>query len=242
VVERHDDSLGQVGALSCILVGVSYLAAGAAYWVLPPEQRWGSRPDQFLNSFAASPTPLTIYHWAMALGALAALGAVPAIGDLVRPGHEGWVRWASNLAYLGFAVAAISSFRALTLVPDQAAHFVGGDAATRLTLGWHNAHLLLDPHGWLTFGAVGLWMLTVSALAVRGRARRAPLPAALGYVGIAGAALYGCVVAGLALRVEALVALAAGLGGVVVAPLWYIWIGLRLRAAGRTVGVPAAVV
>ena len=217
----------RVGALCSALVGASYLVAGAAYWLLPPEQRWGSGPDALLESFGRQPAPLLAYHWASALGALAALGAVPAVSGLVGSAADGWLSWASALARLGFAVAALSSFRALALLPDQAAHFAGADAATRAAIGWQNVGLLLDPHGWLTFGAVGLWMLAVSGLGLRRRA----LPPALGWLGILGAALYGCVVAGLSLRLEALVALAAGLGGVLVAPAWYGWMASRLRRA-----------
>jgi hypothetical protein len=230
VIEQRDASLVRVGAICSALVGVSYLAAGAAYWLFPPEQRWGGGPDLLLESFARAPGPLTAYHWATALGALAAFGAVPAISELVvQPGSAGWVRWADGLARLGFAVAAVSSVRALALLPDQAAHFAGADPAARAAIGWQNVGLLLDPHGWLTFGAVGLWMLIVSVLALRARS----LPPTLAGLGVLAAALYGCVVAGLTMEIEGLLALAAGLGGVLVAPVWFGCMALRLRASAR---------
>ena len=86
----------------------------------------------------------------------------------------------------------------------------------------------LDPQGWLGFGAVGLWVLVVSLLALRVGA----WPTPLAYIGIATALAYWLIVAGFVFNQETLFTIGAALGGILLAPLWYIWAGLRLRQAG----------
>ena len=221
------NSLSKLGGTCSILLGVSYIVVGVTYVLLPAEQKAGGNPALFLPSFAQNPTLLMIQYWAFALGAVLALAVVPAVSETVRSANEGWVRWTSNLAFLGFAVTAIDVFRTLGLQPGRAAAFVAGDATTKAVLTAPGYVAGLDVQGWLGFGGVGLWVLVISLLALRG----STWPKPLAYVGIAVAILYWFVVAGLALGVETLVTIAAGLGGVIGAPVWYIWAGLTLRRA-----------
>ena len=88
----------------------------------------------------------------------------------------------------------------------------------------------LDPQGWLGFGAVGLWVMVVSLLALRVGA----WPTLLAYIGLATALAYWLIVAGFVFNQETLFTIGAALGGILLAPLWYIWAGLRLRQAGWT--------
>ena len=222
-----DNSLNKVGGLCAILVGALYVLVGVTYLLLPAEQQAGGGPEAFYRSFAQNPTVLTIYYWVFALGAVIALGALPAITESVRSVNEGWARWTSNLAYLGFAVTAIDFFRTLGLQPDQAAAFAAGDASTQAALTAPGFAAGLDVNGWLGFGGVGLWVLVTSLLAMRSKL----WPSTLAYVGVAVGVLYWLVVVSLVFDLAALLRIVAGLGGVVAAPIWYIWIGLRLRNA-----------
>jgi len=88
--------------------------------------------------------------------------------------------------------------------------------------------VLLEPHGWMTYGAVGAWFLAINILALPGT--RSPRP--LSYIGIAGGIGYWLVVAGTVLRLDALVAIAAA-AGVLLAPIWFIWMGFILRRSSR---------
>ncbi len=229
-----NDSLNKLGGLCSILVGALYVLVGITYTLLPAEQRVGGDPGAFYRSFAEGATVLTIYYWVFALGAVVALGALPAITESVRSLNEGWARWTSNLAYLGFAVTAIDFFRTLALQPDRAAAFVAGDASTQAALTAPGFAAGLDVNGWLGFGGVGLWVLVTSYLAMRSKV----WPSPLAYVGVAVGVLYWLVVVGLVTDNGALLRIVAGLGGVVAAPIWYIWIGLRLRKAAPMAAGP----
>ncbi len=221
------DSLNKFGGLCSILVGALYVLLGATYVLLPPEQQAGGAPDAFYRSFAQSSTLNMINYWAFALAAVFALGALPAITESIRSVNEGWARWTSNLAYLGFAVTAIDFFRNIALQPDRAAAYVSGDASVQAVLAAPTFLAGLDSQGWLGFGGVGLWVLMTSLLAMRSKL----WPSTLAYVGIAAAVLYFLVVVSLVFNLATLLQIVAALGGVVAAPIWYIWVGMRLRKA-----------
>jgi hypothetical protein len=221
------DSLNKFGGLCSILVGALYIVIGATYVLLPPEQQAAGAPDAFYRSFAESPTVGMINYWAFALAGVFALGALPAITESIRSVNEGWARWTSNLAYLGFAVTAIDFFRNIALQPDRAAAYVAGDASVQAVLAAPTFAAGLDTQGWLGFGGVGLWVLVTSLFAMRSKL----WPNILAYVGTAVGVLYGLVVVSLVSDNAALLQIVAALGGVVAAPIWYIWVGTRLRKA-----------
>jgi hypothetical protein len=218
-----DTTLGKIGGFCSILLGISYILIGVIFLLLPADQRVGSDSVAFYTSVAQNPTLLSIYYLIFALSAVLGLGALPAISESVRSLHEGWTRWIANLAYLGFAVTAIVFFGVWTFQTYRASAFVKGDASVRAAI--EATSQTLDPQGWLGFGGVGVWVLVVSLLAMRAKI----WPTVLSYVGIAVAILYWLVVVSFVFDVGILLSIVAGLGGVILAPIWYIWIGLLLR-------------
>jgi hypothetical protein len=218
-----NNSLGQLGGLCSILVGISYVLIGVLFLLLPADQQPGSDSVAFYTSVAQNPTLIRVYYLVFALGAVIGLGALPAISETVRPLHEGWTRWTTSLAYLGFAVTAIDNFGYWASEAYRAGVFVKADASTRLAI---DASVQgLDTEGLLGFGCVGAWVLVVSLLAMRANI----WPRLLSYVGIAVAILYWLVVAGNMFDIGVFLSIAAALGGVILAPVWYIWNGLLLR-------------
>jgi hypothetical protein len=222
-----DHTLAKLGGTCSILAGISYIVIGINYMFLPIDQRPGISTLKFLPSVAQDRTALMIEYWAFALGAVFALAAVLAISERIRSANEGLVRWTSNLAFIGFAITAVTYFRLMAQVPDRAMMFVSGDVHLQNALAVTELDLYLDPQGWLGYGAIGLWILAVSVLAFRTHM----MPRPLVYVGIAAAVLYGLVVVGYVSGVGTLIAIAAALGGIVLGPVWYIWNGIILRRA-----------
>ena len=166
--------------------------------------------------------------WAEALGVLFGIAAVLAISERVRAVNEGWVRWTSTLAIIGLAIAAIDDLRLLALMPGRAAAFVQGDAATKAALTAPGILEGIDPQHWLRLGAVGFWVLVVNFLALRS----GTWPKLLAYAGIGAAVAYWLAVAGIVFQLSSVVTIVAGIGAIFLAPLWYIWLGLRLRQTG----------
>jgi hypothetical protein len=221
-----DNSLSKLGGNCSVLLGILYLMIGVTYLLLPAAQKQTSATDQFLPSFAESPTTQVIQWWVFALSGLIGIAVVLAVSESVRSENEGWVRWTSTLAILGFAVVAINNFRNIAFQAGLARAYVEGDAVTKTVIEL-SGPFSLDPQGWLGFGAVGLWVLVVSLLA-----RRAGIwPQLLSYLGIATALAYWLIVAGFVFYQEILFTIGAALGGIILAPIWYIWAGLRLRQA-----------
>ena len=224
-----ENSFSKLGGNCSILVGVLYVLIGISYLLLPAAQKGASLidPVQFFPSYAQEHTIMNFLYWEFVLCAVFAIGAVFAISKIVHSINESWVRWTSNLAFLGFSVMVISYLRGFYIIPKISAAFEAGDASTRAAIvapgvaGWNN----LDPQGWLMFGCVGLWLLVISLLVLRSD----KLPKGLAYIGIVGAIANWLVVVGQVAQIEKLISIAAGLGGVIAGPIWFIWMGMILR-------------
>ena len=224
-----DSSLNKLGGTCSILVGVSYIVTAAIYLLLPPEQQdaAGIAPEKFLESLAQNSTLYVVGALVFALGSLLAIAAVLAISASVRSGNEGWVLWSSTLAIIGFAVNAIDSFRRMTLDPASAMAYMQGNTAIKAALTVPSAVPGLDPQAWLRLGAVGLWVFVVSLLALRGGIWPKPLI----YLSIVVTIVYWLIVVSNFLQIQSFTAIVAGVGLVIITPIWYIWLGLRLRKA-----------
>ena len=224
-----DNSLSKLGGICSILLGISYILVAVIYVVMPAEQQdaAGIAPGAFLESLAQNPTLYIVGGLVFALGSLLGIAAVPAISESLRSVNQGWVRWTSTLAILGFAVNSIDSFRRMALDPARATAYVKGDAAIKAALTVPGALPALDPNAWLRLGAVGLWVLVVCLLALRS----GTWPRPLAYLGIAVTIVYWLIVASNYLQIQLFTAIIAGVGLVILAPIWYIWLGLRLRKA-----------
>jgi hypothetical protein len=220
----RDNTLSKLGGNCSILLGILYLVIGVTYLLLPTAQKQPSETDQFLPSFAENPTTQVIQWWVFALSGLIGIADVLAVSESLRSANAGWVRWTSMLAILGFAVVSINNFRVIAFQPAMARAYVEGDAVTKAAIEV-SGPFSLDPQGWLGFGAVGVWVLVVSLLALRVGA----WPTLLAYIGMATVAAYWLIVAGFVFNQETLFTIGAALGGIFLAPLWYIWAGLRLR-------------
>jgi len=223
-----DRGLTSLGGTSAILAGVLLPVSAIAFLLMPTAQQTWADPAAYLQSFAELPAYAMIEYSANVAGAILGLAMVLAIPYILRPVHEGWLRWATLIAVLGYSVIAVQYLREIALIPPMAERFMMAGGTTRDLIAGTLYLVLLDPHGWISYGAIGTWLLTINILALRGLR----WPRLLSIVGIAGGIAYWLVVAGTVLHVEALGTIAAA-AGVILAPIALIWMGLILRRASR---------
>jgi hypothetical protein len=227
-----DDAMSKLGGTCSILAGLALIADGVVLLLAPREQQVDPATchcaDTFLASVAHSSTLLNVAFGLLALALILAIAAVLAISARVIAAHEGWVRWTSTLAIIGLALNAIDVLRRMALQSAMATAYVHGDAAVKAALTVPGVLQSSDPQGWFKFGGVGLWVLVVSLLALRGGA----WPKLLSVVGILLALASWLVVAAEVVAQTQSAILIPGGAFALLAPIWFIWQGLWLRRAG----------
>ena len=223
-MECECKSMAKFGGICAILAGIAFIVVGVSYLLQPEVQQTGVDIDEFLKSVAEGHTVLMVFYWAFALASLFMIGAVMAISELVRPACEGCIRWTSTLAIIGYAVAAVAFLLFQDHTPKLAAGYMAADESARAALVAMGIRSL-DPDYWMGFGTVALWVLTVNWLVLRG----GQFAKGLAFIGLLAGIAYALVVAGGVLEVPVLIAISAGLGGIIFGPIWLIWIGFVLR-------------
>lgn len=218
-----DNSVLKLGSLSAILLGLAKIVSSGIYVLLSPDLRAEVPAARFLPAFAQSHSLLTAFFWIETLVGVLGLAAVPAISSLVRSANEGWTRWAGSLASAGFVVAAVGYSLSIARLPGIANAFVAGDASTKAALAatWKSS---IDLFGLWGYGAVGFWVLVVSLLSLQQK----DSVKLLAYLGILHAVLFLLVPVGAIFKSGTILLVVAGLA-VIVAPIWWIWMGMTLR-------------
>ncbi len=202
--------LALAAALSALAAGVSFFfdpshsaAPGSAtYWRILAENHWGR--TAFVASFA--------------LAGLFSMGTLPSLRQLLQVQPGGWLDWLSQLGWLGFAVNAISYVRLLGGESRRAAAYVAHEPATQQAIA--SFSLVLDTQGWLTFGAVGIFIIAFNLAAWTRRA----WPRWLVGWGVLLGAIYVCACLALAMGRSDWVAPLVGVGAIGLGPIW--WLGI----------------
>lgn len=227
-----DNSLYKLGGIASILVGISYAVIGITNVLLPPNLMGVPDAQSPFMYFEANRGLLMTNYWAFAIGGIFALAMIPAVSATVQNLNEGWVRWTSSLATLGFVAAIFDNYWAIVRTPARAAIYVAGTDAIRAALSVPGEPQVLDVQGWLANGGVGLWVLVIGLLALRGKV----FPKGLAYLWIIGALTYFMsliftVIPDLALSGVGIAI--SGLGAIL-GPIGYGWMGVHLwRTAAK---------
>ena len=222
-----DNSLFRLGGACAILLGIVSALSGITYLLLPADQRLGVPAAKILPSIAQGAPLLKLQLLELALTGVFGLIVVPAFAVLFSSENEGWVRWTSNLATLGFAVGAVSNLFSFARLPAIAAAFVAGDASVKAALVpvWRST---LDLYGVWNDGVIGVWILTLSLLTLSGKI----FPRTLAIIGVlAGISLFLIPLAFI-IKTPSMFLLAAILGGAT-STIWMIWGGGIVRRAIR---------
>jgi len=236
-----DRAVYKTGGVCSILLGISYVISGMAYLALPAAQKGGTLlhdTGSFLSSLAQAPALTVIHHLALGLGALLGIGVVLAVVELTKTAESGWTPWLNAMAGLSFAVTAVDNFGIAVIEPLRAAGYTAGDAAAKSALAVTQCMVSVDPVMGLGFGLAGLWVFFTSLLAFR----RLGFPVAFGLVGMATGLIYFLIEVGTLFRNELLITLTAGLGALILGPVWYVWLGLSLRKRGCAELTPPATI
>ena len=200
---------------------------------MPVDQKGGTilhQPAQYLESLARDSTLLAANHLSLGIGALFGIGVVVAVWEWTRPLAAGWMSWLSALGVLGFAVTAVDNFQIAAVDPMRAADFNQADAIGRTAIAAISSTVSIDPQMWLSFGLTGIWILAASWVFTRHRLL--PVPHAV--LGVVVAASYLFIEIASVTNTPVLLLASAGVGGLVVAPIWYTWLGVALRRSGRS--------
>ncbi len=230
---QHDPTIAKAGSIASFGVALSYLASSVCAVLMPPELQ--GRPDvaphQFWMVLCQDPLAHLGFHWSWVAAGFFGLGAVPAISLVVWSRNRGAVLWSAAAAFCGFAVLARSHLMEVAfdrrIIPQYPHADRAFQQAVQVVAG-----LALDvPDGVFTYGAIGVWVVTVSWLGHQARL----LPSPLCVLGYATGLTYFAGVLGYTFLVHWLLVLSIGVGGFLLAPIWYAWLGfiLRERAAPR---------
>lgn len=228
---RTEPSILSIGSVAAFGVALAYVASGIAAAMMPAELQGRPEisPHEFWLVLARDPTAHLAYHWTWVAMGFFGLAAVPAISLLVWRSHPGAVLWSGAAAFYGFAVHARSHLMEIAfdrkIIPAYATAEPAFQQAVHVVAG-----LALDvPDGVLTFGAIGVWVVVVSWLGRRDRL----FPAPLAWIGFAAGLAYLAGVLGYTFLVRWLLVVSIGLGGLILIPAWYAWLGLILRRRAR---------
>jgi hypothetical protein len=222
----EERSIARVGSIAAVLIGLLSVMGALTYLFLPADQRLGIEGARLLPSFDRDPTLLQLLFWQLTLIALLGIAVVPALSLRVRAVNTGGILWTAVLAVLGFAFTGAGHLLSISRLPKVAEAFVNGDPSTQAALLpiWRSS---LDPQALWGYGAVGLWILVASVLALRARA----LPQPLAGLGIVVALLHWLIPVGLASDSQALLGTVIALFAIGSAA-WYLWLGSYLRRPG----------
>ena len=223
---RLEPSIAKVGGLAAFGVALAYVASAVCAILMPAELQ--GRPDvtphQFWTVLSETPTAHLAFHGSWIAAGFFGLGAVPAISLLVWEANPGLVLWSGAAAFVGFAVMARSHLMEIAFDERIIAVYRHADPAFQQAVHVV-AGLSLDvPDGFLTYGAIGVWVAVVSRLALRHRL----LPAPVCLLGFATSLTYLAGVLGYTLAIRPLLVVSIGVGGLLAAPAWYASLGARL--------------
>lgn len=219
----------QFGSTCAFLTAVGYFAIGLTYLLLPAAFKTGT-PEEYWTAVSNNYAFLRFNFWLFVFTALVAIGVVITVTGILEKYARDFVRWSGVLAIFAFAVQAMEYLGLQAMQPWRADWYFFLEKAQR-DMFVATSGQTFDPNGYLGFGLIGLWVFLVSGLAWR----HAVLPKWLSGLGFAVGVAYWLVVIANIFALPLLTAIAAGLGGVILAPIWYGGLGVVLRRA------PAAV-
>ena len=156
----------KTGGVFSILAGLSYLAIGILVCVQPVLFQ-DANVDLFLSTLAVKLTCFVLYYLAIALSATFGIGAIAAVTNYFGVAENEVVKWAMKLAYVGFAILAMSYYRVFTVKPYMANFYTNAPQNAKDIILIMDPYISFAPNGLVTYGLVGIWLVLISVLAFK---------------------------------------------------------------------------
>lgn len=222
-----DGSVFKVAGLFAILLGIAKIVSPLLYILMDPNLHAEVPAKTFLPAFADHPSLLVAFFWTEALVGVFGLAIVPGVAAMMEGHNDGWIKFGTNLATIGFGVSTVGYLLSIARLPAIAKTFVT-DPSTQpvLSATWKAS---IDLLGFWGYTAIGLWILFVSITALQHNV----YPKLLGWLGIVLTIPHLLVLFGTYFKSQAILNSVLVIG--LLAPFWYIWMGLHLRMAGNHV-------
>jgi len=202
-----------------------YLLVGATHFLLPVAQLRGGRgiTEEFFSSLAGHSLVFSVHYGLVVLLSVLSIAVILAFFKIVSSANKGIALWVTVIGIIGAALSMVDFASVGVNAPRMARHFGSYTESEKLA-----ASVAGLPHVdpcFLSWGLLGIWAFACSWLALKNRR----LPKNLCLVGILGGSLYIFVFLGSILQEQLVVDIAVGAGGLIAAPIWYIWFGLALK-------------
>jgi Domain of unknown function (DUF4386) len=214
------------------LIGFFSLAAALCYWLIggthflmPKAQihfATGIKAD-FFESLASGSAAFQVHYWVFAVFSLFAIGVVLGLRNLLSSKPNVWLHLTEVFALIGFGVTAIDFVMMQSYALRLAGKWPSLDATARAILSASGLPHL-DSEGFFGFGLVGLWFGTVNISLFKAKL----IPKWLAILGLLGALLTELTFLGTVFHIARLIDLAVGLGGMIIGPIWFIGLGIRM--------------
>ena len=216
-----------LGGNCAIAAAIAYIVVGITFFNLPQIQRGSSGRNQvteYFTSVASDSFLLQLQYWSFSFAALMGLAVIITANRKFRNLSEDFIDWASVVGLIGYGVMCTNFVRCVDIIPQRAQIFVEAGEQMQISMLGANP-LTLDPTGILGFGFVGFWFFVLNYFAKNSET----FPNFLAYIGMIGGILHIFVAIGNIIDQQILISVAAGLGGIVLGPIWLIWFGMTLK-------------
>jgi hypothetical protein len=219
------ESFFRVGWISALAVGILFLMVGVTHFLLPLEQLRGGRgiDEAFFLSLAKHSLVFSLHYWLVVLLELFSIAVILAFFKVISSTHKGVALWVTVIGIIGTALSLVD-FASVGVKAPRIAHqfssYTANEKAAALIIGLPH----VDPC-FLSWVLSGIWFLVCNWLALRNKL----LPRYLCYVGILGSCLSILIFLGSTIQKQRIVDIGVGMGGLIIAPIWYIWFAFAIR-------------
>ena len=208
-----------------LIVAFLYICVGISYFLMPADDQISkSQFDDFLQMLHRNPAFFMLQMWLFALTSMGAIAVVMAVTKTIQNPNDMLTQWIGMLAIIGYSVIMVMSFSSQTYFPNLAHSYMQTDLSARQAIQAINTGF----NDWMGFSLVGLWFTVIHIVGLK----RKKLSLPLGILGIVIGIAYCLAGHGLMLEIDWMTTIAAGVGGIVLAPVWFSWIGV-LMCKGR---------